>query len=84
MSGTPGTFLIRLRRSLSHYEPQCQRYGFKHTYISKEEITYSSNNVALVHGNPLDKTVVRICAVVCNEWSGIADRHLEVTLTVTM
>lgn len=45
---------------------------------TKAETAYSGNNVAFMHGNPLDKTVVRICTIVCNKVSGIAGRPLEV------
>lgn len=44
---------------------------------AKAETAYSGNNVAFMHGNSLDKTVVRICTIVCYKVSGIASRSLE-------
>lgn len=45
---------------------------------TKPETAYSGNNVAFMHGNSLDKTVVRICTIVCYKMSGIAGQPLEV------
>lgn len=44
---------------MNHSVSVVNSYGMK--------LAYGGNNVALVHGDSLDKTVVRICTVVCNE-----------------
>lgn len=44
---------------MNHSVSVVNSYGMK--------LAYGGNNVALVHSDSLDKTVVRICTVVCNE-----------------
>lgn len=52
---------------------------------TKAETAYSGNDVAFMHGNSLDKTVVRICTIVCYKMSGIAGRVFQsAILTVTV